>query len=75
MKEREVEKYIRIKVDGETFSVPDKITVKKALEIVGYKFSKFPEKGKIFAPCEVGGCWSCAVEVDGELKPSCVTAC
>ncbi|RLI87438.1 MAG: radical SAM protein [Archaeoglobales archaeon] len=73
MKEREVERHIRIKVDGETFSVPDKITVKKALEIVGYEFSKFPERGKIFAPCEVGGCWSCAVEVDGELKPSCVT--
>ena len=29
---------------------------------------------EIFAPCEVGGCYSCAVEVDGEIKPSCVTA-
>ena len=24
-------------------------------------------------PCEVGGCWSCAVEVNQELKPTCVT--
>ena len=71
--EREPKDYIRIEVDGEHFWVPEKITVKKALEIIGYEFTKFPEKGKIFAPCEVGGCWSCAVEVNGELRPSCVT--
>ncbi len=34
---------------------------------------KYPEKGSLFAPCEIGGCWSCAVEVNGELKPACVT--
>ncbi|MEW6215321.1 MAG: radical SAM protein [Nitrospirota bacterium] len=28
----------------------------------------------MFVPCEVGGCWSCAVEVDREVRPSCVTA-
>jgi pyruvate formate lyase activating enzyme len=76
MIERELEEpknNIRIKVNGESFFVPERVTVKKALEIIGYKFTKVPEKGKIFAPCEVGGCWSCAVEVNGELKPSCVT--
>jgi pyruvate formate lyase activating enzyme len=73
MEGKEAENYIQIKVDGEVFSIPEKITVKKALEIIGYKFTKFPEKGKIFAPCEVGGCWSCAVVVDGEFRPSCVT--
>jgi len=69
----EVKRYVKIKVDGETHWVPEHITVKKALELIGYKFTRFPEEGKIFAPCEVGGCWSCAVEIDGELKPSCVT--
>lgn len=73
MRERKLEGYIHIRVDGESFSVPERITVKKALEIIGYEFTKFPEKGKIFAPCEVGGCWSCAVEINGELRPSCVT--
>ncbi len=71
--EREVERFIRINVDCETYHVPDNITVKKALEIIGYKFSKIPEKDAIFSPCDVGGCWSCAVEIDGELRPSCVT--
>lgn len=66
-------KEVRIKVDGETFHVPEKITVKKALEMVGFTFSKFPNEGNFFAPCDVGGCYSCAVEVDGVLKPSCVT--
>ena len=65
--------YVTVKIDGEKVEVPNRITVKRALEFAGYKFSKYPERGKIFAPCEVGGCWSCAVEVNGKLKPSCVT--
>ncbi len=64
---------ISIKINGETFSVPDKITVKRALELYGYTFSKLPNKGDFFAPCTTGGCWSCAVIIDEELKPSCVT--
>ncbi len=73
MKERAEGKEVKIKVDGENFSVPERITVRKALELLGYEFSKFPREGDIFAPCEVGGCCSCAVEVNGEIKPSCVT--
>lgn len=64
---------VQIRVDGETLYVPEKTTVKKALEIAGLTFSKFPGEGDFFAPCEVGGCYSCAVEVDGVLRPSCVT--
>ncbi len=72
----EVEKKgsVKITVDGEKYSVPAKITIKKALELIGYEFSKYPKRGVIFSPCEVGGCWSCTVKVDGVLKPSCVTA-
>lgn len=73
MKERLREREVKIKVDGEYFYVPETITVKKALEILGYKISKFPGEGDLFAPCEVGGCYSCAVEINGEIKPSCVT--
>ncbi|MEM2922132.1 MAG: radical SAM protein, partial [Candidatus Bathyarchaeia archaeon] len=64
---------VRIRVNEETFYVPGKVTVKKALEILGFTFSKFPGEGDFFAPCDVGGCYSCAVEVDGVLMPSCVT--
>ena len=64
---------VSIVVNGKRVKVRDGITVKKALEISGYKVTKYPEKGSLFAPCEVGGCWSCAVEVNKELKPACIT--
>ncbi|MCP8321702.1 MAG: radical SAM protein [archaeon] len=73
MNERPKGKEIKIKVNREYFSVPERITVKKALELLGYKISKFPGEGDLFAPCEVGGCYTCAVEIDKEIKPSCVT--
>ncbi|MBM4129002.1 MAG: radical SAM protein [Nitrospira sp.] len=73
MRERSVGKAITIWVDGKSFSVPERISVRHALEFIGFKISKFPEDGALFVPCEVGGCWSCAVEIDGEVKPSCVT--
>ena len=66
-------KHVTIEVDGESLHVPAGITIKEALEINGYKITKYPEKGSLFVPCEVGGCWSCAVQVDKELKPACVT--
>ncbi len=67
---------IQIKVDGERVFVPDGVTLKHALEFVGYRFVRFPEKGEntIFTPCETGGCYACAVLVDGKLRPLCHTA-
>lgn len=64
---------IKIKVNGENFFVPDRITIKNALELIGYKISKFPMEGNLFAPCEIGGCYSCIVDINGEIKPSCIT--
>ncbi|MDY6966664.1 MAG: radical SAM protein, partial [Halobacteriota archaeon] len=32
-----------------------------------------PDEEVIFAPCETGGCLSCALEIDVELMPSCTT--
>jgi pyruvate formate lyase activating enzyme len=66
------EKEIKIEVNGKIYNVPEKITVKKALEELGYKFTKFP-KGDFFAPCEVGGCYSCAVIIEEKILPSCIT--
>ncbi|MEM1665942.1 MAG: radical SAM protein [Nitrososphaerota archaeon] len=73
MLKRTKTKDVEIKVNAERFWVPERITIKAALEFIGYKFSSFPEKDSIFAPCSVGGCYSCAVLVNGELMPSCVT--
>lgn len=64
---------IKIKVNGENFFVPDRITIKNALELIGYKISKFPMEGDLFAPCEIGGCYSCIVDINGKIKPSCIT--
>ncbi len=58
------EKKISIKVNGQVFPVFEKITVRQALETLGKS---------LLAPCGVGGCFSCAVEINGELKPSCTT--
>jgi pyruvate formate lyase activating enzyme len=65
---------VKIKVDGESFELPERITILKALEILGYEISSFPSKSGIAAPCKTGGCWSCAVLVNGKLRPSCITA-
>ena len=64
---------ISIEIDGTETEVPKGIPVKKALELNGYKTSRYPEKGSIFTPCETGGCWSCVVQIDGELERACVT--
>ena len=64
---------VTIQLNDESLKVPSGITVKKALKLSGYKVTKFPEKDALFVPCEVGGCWSCAVLIDGEPKPACKT--
>jgi len=66
-------KSVKIKVNGKAFKVPERVTVKKALETLGYKFSKFPTKEEIYAPCELGGCYACGLLINGELKPTCNT--
>ncbi|MEM2925166.1 MAG: radical SAM protein [Methanocellales archaeon] len=65
---------VKIKVDGESFELPERITILKALEILGYQITPFPSQSGISAPCKTGGCWSCAVIVNGKLRPSCITA-
>jgi pyruvate formate lyase activating enzyme len=69
----EKRKSVRIEIDGRSLEVPSRVTVLKALEFAGYGISKLPGEGDIFAPCRTGGCWSCAVAVNGELRPSCIT--
>jgi pyruvate formate lyase activating enzyme len=73
LEERETWETVTIRVNGGKAEVPARTTVMEALKQLGYRFSPLPEKDTIHAPCMVGGCWSCAVLVDGELRPSCVT--
>jgi pyruvate formate lyase activating enzyme len=64
---------ITVQLNDENLKSPSGITVKKALQLSGHKITKFPEKGALFVPCEVGGCWSCAVLINGKPKPACKT--
>lgn len=64
---------VKITIDDTDFAVPERITVKRALEMLGLEFSRFPEDDKIFVPCETGGCFACAMTIDGVVKPACVT--
>lgn len=60
-------KNINIRINGESFSVPERITLKDALGYAGISFSHEN------APCSVGGCWCCAVLADGSPMPACIT--
>ncbi len=72
MSKAEKEREIEIEIDGNKFDVPKNIPVKRALEEAGHLYSEKPEGG-LYAPCGVGGCGSCGLEIDGEVKPACVT--
>lgn len=65
---------ITITVDGHPVEVPNHVTIKQALEKLGIVYRRFPDSKHLFAPCETGGCYACAVIVDGKLLPSCHTA-
>lgn len=69
------EKEVTIEVDGMFAQVPEQISVKDALIGLGYQINALPSEspGGIFAPCDVGGCWSCAMEINGIVKPACRT--
>ncbi|RLI11349.1 radical SAM protein, partial [Candidatus Bathyarchaeota archaeon] len=64
---------VRITVQGESFEVPERITIRQALELLGFSTSRFPGEGDLPVPCETGGCFSCAVYADGQLVPACIT--
>lgn len=64
---------IEIIVNNNRLIVPSKITVKAALEFLGFQFSQFPSSNALFAPCQTGGCNSCNVLVNGIPQASCHT--
>lgn len=64
---------VKLHIDGQTVTTPEGITLLAALEQAGYSSAPFPGEARITAPCRTGGCWACAVLVDGEMKPGCIT--
>lgn len=66
-------KTIHIQVDSQDFEVPERITIKKALEMAGLSFGISSGQGDIQAPCCTGGCYTCLVLADGKPVRSCVS--
>lgn len=73
MESMEGRKKVRMEVNGESFEVPERITILRALELLGFEITRLPGEGDLSAPCRTGGCWECGVLVNGDLKPSCIT--
>lgn len=59
-------------VDGKPFKVPGNITVAKALEYLGFRLNPPGSRGVSLA-CGTGGCWACAVVINGSLERTCIT--
>ncbi len=64
---------VNITVDGQPLSVPERITVKRAMELAGLSFGVRWEEGDVPAPCCTGGCYSCVVLADGQTVRACVS--
>jgi len=65
---------ISIEVDGRAVKVAEGCTIKEALESLGFEIALHPAEKGLFMPCQTGGCWACAVDVDGSLAPACATS-
>ncbi|MEM1545197.1 MAG: radical SAM protein [Candidatus Methanomethylicia archaeon] len=68
----EAEGEVKVTIDGVDYRFPSNITIARALELIGFRFSDLGFRGLSLA-CRIGGCWTCMVLVDGEPKRSCIT--
>ena len=64
---------VLIEVDGQSMEVQEGTSIKQVPEALGFQITMFPSDPGLFMPCQTGGCWSCALDIDGELKPACVS--
>lgn len=62
---------VKVAINGVEYRLPSSITIAKALELIGFKFSGLGSRGLSLA-CRIGGCWACMVLVNGEPKRSCI---
>jgi pyruvate formate lyase activating enzyme len=64
---------INVTVDGQALSVPERVTVKRAIESAGLSFGVAWREEDVPAPCGTGGCYSCTVLADGQAVRACVS--
>lgn len=64
-------KLVKIYVNNIPYYVPEGLTVKQALETIGFKYSE-PGSKYISAPCGTEGCWTCAMIINGSFERTCI---
>lgn len=65
---------IHFTVDGKSYTTPGPVSVLEALRELGRVTDALESKaGSIQPHCSTGGCWNCAVLINGVLDRSCVT--
>ena len=62
-----IEEEVTIYVDGVPFRVPGGVSVAEALRCCEFIFGE-PGGKKPWLSCGIGGCWACALVIDGVLK-------
>ena len=65
--------FIKVYINDNEYEVPRGITIKRALEYIGFKIGIYPHEGILQTPCNTGGCWTCAVLVNDTLERACIT--
>uniref|UniRef100_A0A7C4JJQ9 Radical SAM protein n=1 Tax=Ignisphaera aggregans TaxID=334771 RepID=A0A7C4JJQ9_9CREN len=66
-------RFIRVYVDGVEYRVPEGVPVAEALrDYCGFIFAD-PSSSKPTLVCRTGGCWACALVIDGKLERTCIT--
>jgi pyruvate formate lyase activating enzyme len=73
VEDKEPRKAIRLSVNGQEVEVPERITIRRALERVGFSFGVTSTEGDLQAPCGTGGCYTCLVLAEGVPARACVS--
>ena len=62
---------VTVYVDDVPYRVPNRVSIARALEYIGFRFGE-PGSKKPSIACGTGGCWACALIVDGSLQRTCI---
>jgi len=73
VEDKEPRRAVRISVNGQEIEVPERTTVRRVLEMVGFSFGVASTEGDLQAPCGTGGCYTCLVLAEGVPTRACVS--
>ncbi|MDY6935799.1 MAG: radical SAM protein [Spirochaetota bacterium] len=74
LEEKPREREITIRIDDNSYKVPERISIKEALTMTGHKNAILPGTQELSTACGIGACMSCAIEINDKVMPGCVTS-